>query len=831
MESEHWPKIKAIFDSAILIGEDERSSFLENACAGDAELRREVEGLLAAFHAAEGFMEKPFAGEIAGLFVDDDDDDLKPGDLFTHYEIVEKIGVGGMGKVYLARDSQLKRSVAIKLLSSEATRDPGQVSRFVQEARYASLLNHPNILTIYEIGQADDLHFISSEFIPGETLRSRLSGEPFKAKEAIDIAVDVASALVAAHEGNIVHRDIKPENIMLRKDGLLKVLDFGLAKLNRHERLIADQNTEPWAVKTEPGLIVGTVTYMSPEQASGIEVDVRTDIWSLGVVLYEMLTGRAPFEGSSPASVIAAILRDEPKPLKQPSPSLGRKLRQIVRRSLAKDPDKRYPTAQEMLDDLKCLRSEIESGTVESRSIAILPFVNITGDSSMSFFEFALADAVTTQLARSGSLLVRPSLSVAKYLGKAIDPLAVGKELKVDAILAGNFLLTKNRIRVTAQLIDVVERNVVWGEQIDSEANDIMGLQDTITHRIVDGLRLELETSKPPSVAVPATDSSHAYMEYLRGRDQLRRYMFQTVAHENLLIAIQHFKRAIELDPKFALAHCALGTSYLQRVIKVVGDHDDLEAASVALDRALALDPEIIDARAYRSVITRLQGETQRSRDEMDELRRVAPNNFDVQYLSAQCYRFDGDYESSFRCFTEMLRIDPTAKVAVHYCRARIFWYRGKFDLAFRELEHAEKLEPNHPIVKFFHAIVTFLSGDAAAALEEMRSVLMTYPCDGFRPYVAICLCSLGEREAALRELNEETERVGSVDPDVSYWIASAYFMAGRIDTAFTWLKSSIRLGNHNLRWFEKDPILAPWRVDQRFVDLVSDLKRNSVAY
>ena len=778
--------------------------------------------MLAAYDAAEGFMEKPFAGEIAGVLLDAETDELKPGDIFNRYKIVRKIGVGGVGKVYLARDKDLKRLVAIKLLSSEATRDPDQVMRFLQEARLASLLNHPNILTIYEIGNETDLHFISSEYIPGETLRHRLKRETLSSQQAVDIAIDIASALVVAHEAEIVHRDIKPENIMLRDDGLLKVLDFGLAKLYSNEKFIDSTDPERSGdVRTDPGMIMGTVSYMSPEQAGGFDVDSRTDIWSLGVVLYEMLFGRPPFEGASTAGIVAAILKQDPKLLDYSSADVPRRLRLVIKRSLSKNREDRYREMRELLNDLRTVQADIASGGAEPRSIAILPFINLMHDEALSFFEFALADAVTTELARSRSLVVRPSSSVAKYLGKTVDPLAVGKTLRVDAILAANFLVSKKRIRVTTQLIDVADKNVLWGEQIDSDADDIIGLQDTITHRIVDGLKCKLETSANRDAPSPATESSLAYFAYLRGRDQLRRYMWQTVANQNLEVAIEYFKEAIDLDPRFALAHSGLGTGYLQRVIKVVGSRADVDAASTSLERALELDPQLIEASVYRTFISRLRGESQQSRDQLSELRRAAPNNFEVHYLSAACYRFDGDYAKSFQSFTEMLRIDPTAQVAVHYCRARLFWYQEQFDLAFQELEQAEKLEPNHPIVKFFHAVVTFRSGDAPVAVKELESLFSVYPCIGFRPYLSMCLSAIGERDAALRELTPEGEVIADVDPDVSYWLACANVMADRIDPAFKWLAHSMWLGNHNVPWLERDPILEPMRADPRFGELM----------
>lgn len=826
MEPENWQKVKAIFDSVIEIGPNERSSFLEKACAGDEELRLEVEDLLVAADAAGNFMDIPFAGLIENLIADNPEDELEPGQSFNRYKIIRKIGAGGMGKVYLAQDTDLHRPVAIKLLSADAAGDPDHLRRFTQEARLASALNHPNIITIHEIGQEGDVHFISTEFIVGETLRRHISGQPIQLKDAIDIAIDIASALVVAHEADIVHRDIKPENIMLRKDGYLKVLDFGLAKLNRDQDLKVERKWDTWAsVETRPGMIMGTVAYMSPEHVRGIEVDARTDIWSLGVILYEMVKGRPPFEGPTRNDVIVSILEVEPKRIKRAGTSFPRKLEQLIKKALSKTVNERYQTMMDMLLDLKSLRAGIEDPAGEKRSIAIMPFTNIAGDSSVNFFEFALADAVITELARTRSLVVRPSSAVAKLLHKAVTPLDIGKELKVDAILAANFLLTKTRIRVSAQLIDVINENVLWGDIIDSNAADIIGLQDTITHRIVEGLKCELETSPRSEISVPVTANSLAYTEYLRGRDQLRRYIFHTVASENMEIAIEHFRRAIELDPKFALAYCGLGTCYVQRVMKVVGGHEDVENAAEALDHALSLDPQMIDARAYRALIDRLQGETQKSWDTMIELQRETPNIFEVQYLSAASYRFNGDYENAFRCHSEMLRIDPTAKVSVHCFRARLFWYQGKFEKAFRELEQGRNAEPNHPLVKFFHAIVTFRSGDPAGAAQLLRSLLETYPCNGFRPYLSMCLSALGERDAALNELTEETERVAAVDPDVAYWLASAYLMAGKPDLSLKWLESAISVGNHNLPWFETNPIWKPMFEDRRFKKLMSGLR------
>ncbi|MBA4123818.1 MAG: protein kinase [Acidobacteria bacterium] len=364
MNRNEWQKVKKIFDAALKLAPDERGKFLDENCDENKTLRREVENLLASFN-DDSFMEQPAATELASLIVERNSK-LTDGEQIAHYQILSQIGAGGMGEVYLAKDTRLHRKIALKILPAALSNDQDRLRRFEQEACAASALNHPNILTIYEIGETAKTRYIATEFIEGETLRDKLERDEMNLKEILDIAGQTAFALSAAHAAGIVHRDIKPENIMLRADGIVKVLDFGLAKLTGKKGIDSDAEAETFAqVNTQAGMILGTVAYMSPEQARGKETDARTDIWSLGVVLYEMLAGKVPFAGETMSDTIAAILKSEPAPTGENTPP---ELNRIMRKALQKNADERYQTVRDLLLDLKNLKRQLEFSEEPERS-------------------------------------------------------------------------------------------------------------------------------------------------------------------------------------------------------------------------------------------------------------------------------------------------------------------------------------------------------------------------------------------------------------------------------------------------------------------------------
>src|SRR6185503_20240086 len=361
MANAQWQKVREIFDSALLRQPNERRRFVNEVCGDDQTLRAEVESLLSSHDGAESFMERPAVAEVAHM-IEIGPTKLEAGKCFGHYEIIKQIGAGGMGEVYLARDKKLERDVAIKVLSEEVSQDESNLQRFVSEAKAASALNHPNILTIYEFGEAGAARFIVSEHIEGKTLRELIRASRVRLPEILDISIQITSALAAAHKAHLVHRDIKPENIMVRPDGYVKVLDFGLAKLleQKTKSLISSEEPTVRLNLTAKGMVVGTVNYMSPEQAKGERVDERTDIFSLGVLIYEMLANKPPFAGGNAIETFASILNKEPVPLSRLTPEVPHEIERIINKALRKDREQRYQTAKDLLIDLKAVRQDLE---------------------------------------------------------------------------------------------------------------------------------------------------------------------------------------------------------------------------------------------------------------------------------------------------------------------------------------------------------------------------------------------------------------------------------------------------------------------------------------
>lgn len=853
MNAEDYQKVKEIFHSVLEIEPESRGAFLDEKCAGDGALRGEVERLLSSYDS--NYLEQPAVGNISGEIIAGDG--LRSGQEIGHYKIVEKIGSGGMGEVYLAEDGKLERRVAIKLLPEVFTEDPDRLRRFQQEARTASALNHPNILTIHEIGETGGANYIATEYIDGETLRSKLNRERLTIGEALEIAVQTASALAAAHEAGIIHRDIKPENIMLRRDKLVKVLDFGLAKLveKKDSSAISQDAPTDRHIQTAPGMIMGTAQYMSPEQARGHATDARTDIWSLGCVMYEMLAGRPPFAGETSADLIAEIVKTEPVPLSQIMPGCPEGLEEIIEASLKKDAEERCPAAKDLLFDLQQVRRKLDlepgqeptampwqgitaaqrniknlttkTPTVKfapskKKTIAILPFKNLTGNAGSQFYEFSLADAVITELARLRSLIVRPSSIIAKYLGKNIDPSEAGKEMMVDSVLSAAFIYSEARVRVTAQLLDVSTGGIIWSDRIDSDARDIFALQDTITRRILDGLDFDLSLSEQEFLGQRPTKNNEAYEEYLRGRDKLGRFMFRTLLLTDCDAAIECFVRATDLDPKFALAWSGLGACFSNKVSKGIGGREEVFQARTALEKALSLNPSITEAHVLMGYLHLANGDKKNARAELDYVQREYPNTAATYFLKGLLHRLDGEYDESLESWTKLERLDPASIAVSIIPRARIYSLQGNHERALKELEIAAAAEPNHPLVKLFRVEILFHFGKVREAFRLMNLLLDENPhIDGVRPLLAVLCAAQNRRDEAYENLSENALKLAYVDCDVAYWTASAYALLGEKHAALDWLERAVNLGLGDKIWIQTDKTLDSLRDDTRFTELL----------
>lgn len=567
---------------------------------------------------------------------------------FSHYKILEKIGEGGMGVVYKAEDTRLKRAVALKFLREQLALDDRAKARFFREARAASALNHPNIVTIYEIDKCEDKYFISMEFIEGKSVKSLIAQKPLSVKNALDIAMQVAEGLKKAHVKGIIHRDLKCENIMLTPDGIVKIADFGLAKLR-----------EASALTTQPSMM-GTLPYVSPEQLQGITTDERSDIFSFGVVLYEMLTGKLPFWSEYGEAIIYSILNEEPHPVTKLNKEIPIELERITKRALEKRPELRYQSITELLADLRKVDEEYETGARRkvpaAPSLAVLYFDNLGTSKEDDYFAAGMTEDIITDISKIDKIKVLSRADILPYRGKTVNVKETGRKLNVDYMLEGSVRKAQKKLRITAQLIRVADGFHVWAERFDRELEDVFEVQSDVSQKVAQALEIKLTKNQIERIEKKPTISIKAYDYYLRGRDYYWR-----LGKEDLEFAIQMYKKALEVDPHYALAHAGLADAY---VYKYEAYYDRsiqlLDEAEEASKKALALDYDLPDAHRALGRVYKERRNNQESISEFKKAIELKPDYFEAYRALGWIYEEMRNYDEAIACSEKALEIRPS---------------------------------------------------------------------------------------------------------------------------------------------------------------------------
>jgi serine/threonine-protein kinase len=883
MTPERHRQIATLYHASVDLTSGERTAFLETACAGDLTLRQEVESLLAFQERAGGFLEVPPSDAMAELLTRDRAS-LTDGQIIGHYRIVRLLGEGGMGEVYLADDINLGRRVALKLLPSQFTRDADRLRRFKHEARAIAALNHPNIITIFEIGETDGIHFIATEFIDGQTLRQRMNSKTMKPSEAVEIATHVASALIAAHDSSVVHRDIKPENIMVRKDGLVKVLDFGLAKFAEASTAgVETRLSATLEMTTNAGMVMGTVRYMSPEQARGMKLDARSDLFSLGVVLYEMLAGQSPFADATTADEVAAILGREAPPITLPFQELQKGLQRVLTMALRKEREERYQTAQQMLDDLKrlapVLEAETELTTVPSRSaqmpkagrqavapertralpraavalalliltsfaawmflsggngapapatitsLAILPLVNLSNDPEQEYFADGMTEALTSQFAQLGSLRVPGRTSVMRYKSTTKSVTEIAAELRVDALIEGSIQSSGGKVRITVRVVRAGqdERSLPAQEYFVDAADELTVLH-TVARDIAREIRIQVTPSEQQRLARAEPGDPEAHRAYMLGVSFAARGTLE--GYEK---ALAEFAKAQTLDRDYAAPWAGMADTYIDLgYAGAMEPTEAYEAARAAANEALGRDRELAEAHvSLGAVLNDYDWNWAEAESHYKRALDFNPNYATGHWSYATHLAARGRFpEAKYEAQRAARDLEPDS-IKANFTAGDVYYFAGDYQSAIDSYQRVINLDEKHSPIYEALAIVYEITGKPELALTNYLKFLKTggvedAQIEAFKK--AYGSAGVPGYLRKLLEMEEEDEKL----PPHRVWPlrrASLYARLGDKEQALHWIGEAFDARNPHLQDLGVDPVFDSLQKDPRFQEYLKRLK------
>jgi eukaryotic-like serine/threonine-protein kinase len=807
----------------------------------------------------------------------------------AHYEILRRLGAGGSGVVYAANDTLLQRPVVLKMLHTGPLTAEQMRSTVLREARLASAIEHPNVCAIYEVGESGDEAYIAMQFVPGQPLDELIKRGPANLQLVLSVGIQIADGLQAAHALGIFHRDLKPQNVMLTDGGLVKILDFGLARRLAPE----DAHFDPAKPSPAPNASAptthtargGTIRYMAPEQFVTGQSSVQSDVWALGVILFELVSGRHPFArpDAEDFQAIRAIQYLQPHDLNEIVPGISPELKSVIRACLEKNPGARTASAAEVREGLKTimnaqrfdagilpsdaaanlpatgpeaekratgllsmLAERFRESAVEQKtqnSLVVLPFANLGATQAAPLYGYALADAIAARLARIPNLVVRPSSSLMPLAGAQplaqMDPLAVGKMLLVSFVLAGSFLRSENGFDLNWQLLDVTSQSVRSGGSIRVASLDLIAVQTEISNEVFATLQgagtaetLELGVmergagssrgaQRDGSLPGPVSE------KYLQARALLSSFMVRTGARADLDRAHALFASVTGTDAQFAAGWSGLGIAELQYARHGFGGQIHVMRARKAFDEALRLDPASTEANLYRIYMLLSRGEKESARHGIAELLASAANDWNVHAVAGIALRGDGMYDEALGAFSRALKLNPANAAILYNHRARVYHYQNQIELAGDELDKGLALEPRHPLLRTSAGYQQMRLGNLGSAIEILEKVIADDASMRIAvPTLAICYVQAGDRERGGTLLQDETLAAAEADSEMAYRLATYFAVDGDSSEALHWLRRAIYLGNENYPWFQKNPAWNNLRTNADFERILEDLKR-----